>query len=67
VLFVLLQHIEIVESEDDPKFPFATYVQPLKELTDVWEALAGEIFEDSGDFIDRTWEVIAPLLAPGRF
>jgi endoribonuclease Dicer len=66
-LFVLLHHIEIVESEDDQKFPFATYVQPLKELTDVWEALAGEIFEDSGDFIDRTWEVIAPLLAPGRF
>lgn len=54
-----------MESVDDPELPYATFTEPPKELADVWEALAGAIFQDSGFSNDITWAVIAPLLAPG--
>lgn len=60
--FEITEHVQLLMSETDVECRMAEYVEVPKTLGDVFEALIGGIFLDSGNNLTVTWNVIYRLM-----
>lgn len=58
----ITEHVQLLMEEDDVECKMAEYVEVPKTLGDVFEALIGGIFLDSGNDLAVTWSVIYKLM-----
>lgn len=56
------EHVHLLMEENDVECKMAEYVEVPKTLGDVFEALIGGIFLDSGNDLEATWQVIYKLM-----
>lgn len=58
----ITEHVQLLMEENDVECKMAEYVEVPKTLGDVFEALIGGIFLDSGNDLVATWNVIYILM-----
>lgn len=56
------EHVQLLMEENEVECKMAEYVEVPKTLGDVFEALIGGIFLDSGNNLEITWNVIYKLM-----